>query len=345
MKQGDVVGILGHNGAGKSTLLKIISRITMPSKGCIHLRGRISSLLEVGTGFHPELTGKENIYMNGTILGMSKREIDGKFDEIVEFSGVEKFLYTPVKRYSSGMQVRLAFAVAAHLEPEVLVVDEVLAVGDLSFQKKCLGKMEHVASSGRTVLFVSHNMAAIESLCSRGILLRDGGVVVDSDIASAVSHYREMSSPSAQGASCSQSSIIRSVEVVDESGEPTQYIPAGTDFTVRLSICPESQLRSPQIGIAINSISGERMMTLHTPLSSDVIGNIASPCKVQCRVSQFPLAPGAYSLIAAIAIGGESLARIEDVCRFDVIDADLFGEGRGHLRGRCVAPSTWSVEQ
>ena len=174
IKQGDRVGIIGRNGAGKSTLLKILSRITEPTKGRVHINGRVASLLEVGTGFHPELTGRENIYLNGAILGMSRAEIKRKFDEIVDFSGVEKFLDTPVKRYSSGMYVRLAFAVAAHLEPEILVVDEVLAVGDAAFQKKCLGKMEAVGKEGRTVLFVSHNMAAITSLCQSVVLLENG---------------------------------------------------------------------------------------------------------------------------------------------------------------------------
>ena len=174
IKQGDKVGIIGRNGAGKSTLLKVLSRITEPTTGKIHINGRIASLLEVGTGFHPELTGRENIYLNGAILGMSRKEIKSKFDEIVAFSEVEKFLDTPVKRYSSGMYVRLAFSVAAHLEPEILVVDEVLAVGDVEFQKKCLGKMGEVSKEGRTILFVSHNMSAISSLCNRGILLESG---------------------------------------------------------------------------------------------------------------------------------------------------------------------------
>jgi lipopolysaccharide transport system ATP-binding protein len=174
IKRGEVVGIIGRNGAGKSTLLKILSRITEPTEGRAILDGRVGSLLEVGTGFHPELTGRENIYLNGTILGMHKAEIDRKFDEIVEFSEIEQFLDTPVKRYSSGMYVRLAFAVAAHLEPEILVVDEVLAVGDAAFQKKCLGKMEDVSKQGRTVLFVSHNMQAVQRLCTRCVLLKGG---------------------------------------------------------------------------------------------------------------------------------------------------------------------------
>ncbi len=190
INKGDKVGIIGRNGAGKSTLLKVLSRITEPTTGKIHINGRIASLLEVGTGFHPELTGRENIYLNGAILGMSRKEIRSKFDEIVAFAEVDKFLDTPVKRYSSGMYVRLAFSVAAHLEPEILVVDEVLAVGDVAFQKKCLGKMNDVASDGRTILFVSHNMAAIENLCNKGILVNQGQIEYQSDnIRDVVSQY------------------------------------------------------------------------------------------------------------------------------------------------------------
>jgi lipopolysaccharide transport system ATP-binding protein len=189
VKRGEVVGIIGRNGAGKSTLLKVLSRITAPTQGEIEIYGRVGSLLEVGTGFHAELTGRENIYLNGAILGMKHREISRQFDAIVEFAGVEKFLDTPVKRYSSGMYVRLAFAVAAHLNPEILIVDEVLAVGDMEFQKKCLGAMRDVATSGRTVLFVSHNMHAVSTLCSRGIFLRGGRVVHDGDVQSAVNEY------------------------------------------------------------------------------------------------------------------------------------------------------------
>lgn len=191
IKKGEVVGIIGHNGAGKSTLLKLLSRITAPTEGKISIRGRISALLEVGTGFHPELTGRENVYLNGTILGMTKKEINTKFDEIVSFSGVEKYIDTPVKFYSSGMRVRLGFAVAAHLEPEILVIDEVLAVGDLEFQKKCIGKMQDVAGQGRTVLFVSHNMNTIRSLCKRGILLEQGKLIEDSTVDAVVQQYIE----------------------------------------------------------------------------------------------------------------------------------------------------------
>lgn len=191
VQQGDRVGIIGRNGAGKSTLLKVLSRIVAPTKGRITIDGRVASLLEVGTGFHPELSGRENIYLNGAILGMAKSEIKSKFDEIVEFSEVEKFLDTPVKRYSSGMYVRLAFAVAAHLEPEILIVDEVLAVGDAQFQKKCLGKMEDVSRGGRTILFVSHNMEAVQRLCNKGMLLMNGQMLVNGSIDDAINHYLE----------------------------------------------------------------------------------------------------------------------------------------------------------
>jgi len=189
VKEGELIGIIGRNGAGKSTLLKVLSRIAVPNKGYIEIRGKVSSLLEVGTGFNPELTGRENIYLNGTILGMKKKEIDHKFDEIVEFSGMEKFLDTPVKRYSSGMSVRLAFAVAAHLDPEILIVDEVLAVGDAAFQKKCLKKMHEVSEQGRTILFVSHNMSVISRLCDRGILIDKGRIIKDGPIQQVVSTY------------------------------------------------------------------------------------------------------------------------------------------------------------
>ncbi|HOV68250.1 MAG TPA: ABC transporter ATP-binding protein, partial [Methanoregulaceae archaeon] len=191
VKRGEVVGIIGRNGAGKSTLLKILSRITTPTEGTVEVHGRIGSLLEVGTGFHPELSGRENIYLSGSILGMKRSEIDAKFDEIVKFAEMERFLDTPVKRYSSGMYVRLAFAVAAHLEPEILIVDEVLAVGDAKFQKKCLGKMSDVAREGRTVLFVSHNMSAVRSLCTKGLLLQDGRCSLFDSVDSVISRYLE----------------------------------------------------------------------------------------------------------------------------------------------------------
>lgn len=199
VRPGEVVGIIGRNGAGKSTLLKLLSRITVPTLGRVRLRGRVSSLLEVGTGFHPELTGRENIYLNGSILGMRKKELDGKVDAILDFAGVEEFADTPVKRFSSGMHVRLAFAVAAHLEPEILVIDEVLAVGDAPFQRKCLDKMREIAAKGRAILFVSHNLAAVEELCTRAILLQSGSIQAEGPVAEITARYLSAASPPQAG--------------------------------------------------------------------------------------------------------------------------------------------------
>jgi lipopolysaccharide transport system ATP-binding protein len=241
INEGDVVGIIGKNGAGKSTLLKILSRVTSPTRGTIRVRGRLASLLEVGTGFHPELTGRENVYLNGAILGMTRADVSKHFDEIIAFSGVEKFVDTPVKRYSSGMYVRLAFAVAAHLEPEILIVDEVLAVGDADFQRKCIGKMQDVRSSGRTILFVSHNMASIRALCSRGILLESGRMVFSSDsIEDTVMRYLAGFSETWEQRSFSESEApgdssirLRSVRTVDEAGK------SRSTFDVRESVSIE----------------------------------------------------------------------------------------------------------
>lgn len=240
IRRGDVVGIIGRNGAGKSTLLKILSRITEPSAGRVTIHGRVASLLEVGTGFHPELTGRENIYLNGAVLGMKRTEVKRKFDEIVAFAGVERFLDTPVKRFSSGMYVRLAFAIAAHLEPEILIVDEVLAVGDVEFQDKCLGKMQDVSRGGRTVLFVSHNMAAVKSLTSRGLTLDGGRVTFDGATNLAIARYlenktarreaTESKAPSGQGAH----TRIRSVGLLNDAGEWTTNYKAGSLFRIEL---------------------------------------------------------------------------------------------------------------
>ncbi len=263
VKQGEVVGIIGHNGAGKSTLLKILSKITPPSTGKIELRGRISSLLEVGTGFHPELTGRENLYLNGTILGMSKAEVERKFEEIVEFSGVGKFLDTPVKRYSSGMRVRLAFAVAAHLEPEILIIDEVLAVGDAEFQRKCLSKMEDVGKEGRTVLFVSHNMPAISRLCTRAILLNGGMIEKDGSVHDVVSDYLSSGTgtsaarewPDPKTAPRGEIVRLRSVRIKTKQGETTDYVdisdPVGIEMEYEVIqsgyiLCPNFYLNNDE---------------------------------------------------------------------------------------------------
>lgn len=234
IKQGDRVGIIGRNGAGKSTLLKVLSRITEPTSGSVAIQGRVASLLEVGTGFHPELTGRENIYLNGAILGMSKAEIAKKFDEIVAFAEVERFLDTPVKRYSSGMYVRLAFAVAAHLEPDILIVDEVLAVGDAQFQKKCLGQMEKAGKDGRTVLFVSHNMAMISNLCQRGIVLEGGKLLFDGAVSDAVVKYYQSSTEKgvAAGQFESESAVLLGSELIGAGG--ALDITIHDDLTVRM---------------------------------------------------------------------------------------------------------------
>lgn len=255
VEPGEVVGIIGRNGAGKSTLLKVLSRITEPTTGRAELYGRVASLLEVGTGFHPELTGRENIYLNGAILGMKKTEIDSKFDQIVEFSELERFLDTPVKRYSSGMYMRLAFAVASHLEPEILVVDEVLAVGDAQFQKKCLGKMSDVATEGRTVLFVSHNMVAIQSLCKRALWLERGEIVEDGVAGAVVSNYLNHSFgngasleevwPDIETAPGNNSVRLHRVQVRPKDGASSEHLTTKTPFSIEVeywNLRPEAKL-------------------------------------------------------------------------------------------------------
>lgn len=265
IRQGDRVGIIGRNGAGKSTLLKVLSRITEPTRGQIKIRGRVASLLEVGTGFHPELSGRENVFLNGAILGMTRREIQRKFDEIVEFAEVEKFLDTPVKRYSSGMYVRLAFSVAAHLEPEILIVDEVLAVGDAQFQKKCLGKMEDVGKDGRTVIFVSHNMAAIRQLCSTAILLRGGQLLSQCDSESAVARYMEQGVERAghklwaQGLGTELK--LLSVTLVDSSGEVKSNFTSHGDIHIVMRYRVESAVEGAQVAFVLSTVDGVAVLT------------------------------------------------------------------------------------
>ncbi len=258
INQGDAVGIIGRNGAGKSTLLKILSRVTTPTTGRINIKGRVASLLEVGTGFHPELTGRENIYLNGAILGMRKREIDRKLDEIIDFSGVERYIDTPVKRYSSGMYVRLAFAVAAHLESEILIVDEVLAVGDAEFQKKCLGKMGEVSKGeGRTVLFVSHNMAAVRELCNVGLLLEKSKISSITGIDSIVSRYLNFGTELISLTRISNS--ITEFKIYNEGVETDSLVPGGTvDF--QITVEKTTKFINPEIGIVVRSSMGESII-------------------------------------------------------------------------------------
>lgn len=262
VKEGEVVGIIGRNGAGKSTLLKILSRITEPTEGEVRLNGRVSSLLEVGTGFHPELTGRENIYLNGAILGMRRREIDEKFDEIVEFSGVEKFLDMPVKRYSSGMQVRLAFSIAAHLEPDILIIDEVLAVGDAEFQKKCLGKMDQVTKeAGRTILFVSHDMGAVQKLCKRTLLIEDGHIVFDGDTNIAINKYLQESN---NLQTCyefkndiSKELKILKVNISDNEGKETSVFDVDKSFKVSIDYAINVETKIASLAAILTNSSNQ----------------------------------------------------------------------------------------
>ena len=342
VEEGTVVGIIGRNGAGKSTLLKLLSRITEPTYGQATVRGRVSSLLEVGTGFHPELTGRENLYMNGTILGMTKREIDRKFDEIVDFSGVERFLDTPIKRYSSGMQVRLAFAVAAHLEPEILVIDEVLAVGDAHFQQRCLGKMHEMATSGRTVLFVSHNTAVVESLCSVGILMERGQITSIGGVRDIVARYRSELSSSTRNDSTilQQARVLERVAIGDSPQSDNRQIPLGGSLHITLTMQSGPHLNAPVIGIGFDDSFGSRILTVHSTLPPLANRSLGRNVDVACVIEQLPLPPGEYTLKVAIH-GAEEFSRLGP---FRVLDCDAFGDGRGFHRGMCVAHSRWSVD-
>jgi lipopolysaccharide transport system ATP-binding protein len=304
IRSGEVVGLIGHNGAGKSTLLKILSRITEPSAGYADVTGRVGSLLEVGTGFHPELTGRENIFLNGAILGMRKAEIRTRFDEIVEFAEIERFLDTPVKRYSSGMSVRLAFAVAAHLEPEILLVDEVLAVGDASFQRKSLGKMNEVAKEGRTVVFVSHNLAIIQALCTRGILLERGEVKADAPITEAIDHYlRTLESAASddllertdRDSRAYDETLVRHLSIEDASGGHPNVVVAGRASTIVVEVTEPLPTMECQL-VIVNSL-GQPVCTLDSEMSSPVDArDPALGTRIECKIDSLPLLPGRYRI-------------------------------------------------
>jgi lipopolysaccharide transport system ATP-binding protein len=356
---GEVVGIIGRNGAGKSTLLKILSRITKPTTGHAELHGRVGSLLEVGTGFHPELTGRENVYLNGAILGMSRREIARKFDEIVAFAGVEEFLDTPVKRYSSGMYVRLAFAVAAHLELEIMVVDEVLAVGDMEFQRRCLGKMNEVAHSGRTVLFVSHNMAAVRSLCTRGIVLDRGQRVFDGDVQRAIEQYLACQGAVRahwpledirRGRSGTQRARFTELAFEDDDGQPVTSIPMGDSLNIVLRFRCDERLAGMGLGfgIRVNDTLGTRLFRFSTgECLRESLPGCQSGGEVRCRIPRVPLVAGTYLVSLAIGLsGGETLDHLNDVASFEVVDADVFGTGKAPKRdgGLFVVESQWSFD-
>ncbi|HXG08255.1 MAG TPA: polysaccharide ABC transporter ATP-binding protein, partial [Gemmataceae bacterium] len=359
VQPGEVVGIIGRNGAGKSTLLKILSRITEPTAGRVELRGRVGSLLEVGTGFHPELTGRENIFLNGAILGMTRREIQRKFDEIVAFAEIDDFLDTPVKRYSSGMYVRLAFAVAAHLEPEVLVVDEVLAVGDMAFQKKCLGKMEDVAQGGRTVLFVSHNMAAVEGLCQRGIVLAHGRLVYQGDAREAVRHYHHsiQANPDQTG-HCFDLSARRPEHShpdfqlrelrITSNGElcPAGY-PIGAPLEFHLSGVARRPLGRLVVSFGIHRVGRGLIAGAHTQRGGARLPKwIEGPFTISCSVSDLFLIPGEYSISVGAKSGGVLIYSAESVGTLTILPTDFYGSGYNpDPGGACVlCRQKWEVK-
>ncbi|MFN3161684.1 MAG: ABC transporter ATP-binding protein [Rubinisphaera brasiliensis] len=334
VKEGDVVGIIGRNGAGKSTLLKILSRITEPTEGRFGLKGRVASLLEVGTGFHPELTGRENIFLSGSVLGMSRAEIKRKFDEIVDFAGVEQFLDTPVKRYSSGMQVRLGFAVAAHLEPEILIVDEVLAVGDAEFQKKCLGKMNDVAESGRTILFVSHNLDVIRSLCKQGLLLSSGKVSAAGSIAIVSQQYDVQCRP-VELTDIHNRSGTRLIQVthwyiLDSNGNQVECLQSGESYEFvfevhnRMDKCVDVTF---SMGVATSA------GILLTRFHSDDYGARLRSCpgnqSIRVRIRSLPFSAGRYSFGYRLVAGLEEADYLpSSPLNFNVLGGDFFGTGR-----------------
>jgi lipopolysaccharide transport system ATP-binding protein len=358
VKQGDRIGIIGRNGAGKSTLLKILSRITDPTRGKVTLDGRIASLLEVGTGFHPELTGRENIFLNGSILGMKRAEIRSKFDEIVAFAEVEKFLDTPVKRYSSGMYVRLAFAVAAHLEPEILIVDEVLAVGDIQFQKKCLGKMEEVSTNqGRTVLFVSHNMSTLKSLCSSILYLNQGRVISQGPVESIIKEYLD-ENKIAGGSGTIPKEYPRkfktdearfcAIGMTTMDGKSRNEFGFGEDFRISIKVEVLKKIEQVLVNVIICTVTGETVILTADTKDAVYQPRDFEPGQYEIEIANgFKLLPSTYSLTAIIAhySNGTPIDWVENVYRFSVSGVGLkkgsdYPWGINH--GTIEPPSQWS---
>ena len=348
VQEGETVGIIGRNGAGKSTLLKILSQITPPTEGQITCRGRIASLLEVGTGFHPELTGRENIYLNGAILGMTRTEIKRKFDEIVVFSEVEQFLDTPVKRYSSGMYVRLAFAVAAHLDPEILVVDEVLAVGDAQFQKKCLGKMSEVAKGGRTVLFVSHNMAAIQAFCVKGLLLEGGRSSSFGKIEKVMDAY--LTAAAAQNNLASdfrhKDHGIVGLWFESKKGERIQTLITGQDVCLCIAYVAKKSSAAFRF-VAVLRGNLDEAITCWDSLCSTGAGVRGAEAGVAvCQLAHFPILPGTYALDVSLDCGDVQVELIRRALVFTVESGDYYGTGRlPQTRfGEVLIEQQWSIK-
>ena len=323
IKQGEVVGIIGRNGAGKSTLLKILSRITEPTEGRITLRGRVASLLEVGTGFHPELTGRENIFLNGAILGMTQAEIRAKFDEIVAFAEVEKFLDTPVKRYSSGMYVRLAFAVAAHLEPEILIVDEVLAVGDSEFQKKCLGKMQDVAQGGRTVLFVSHNMAAVSSLTTRVLVINSGRLNFNGETAQALEHYIQLSNRAGASAIAlgrGMHTAILGARLLDPAGKPSRHYTPGQPLRLEVTFDTDGESSLSLEAILLDATQHKLALASLYQFHACTLPNRAGRYRTVFEIVPLWLASGTYSFDLTTSVVNSNWDHyVEGLLKFDVV--------------------------
>ena len=349
VNRGEVVGIIGRNGAGKSTLLKILSRITEPTEGEVEIAGRVGSLLEVGTGFHPELTGRENVYLNGAILGMKRSEIDRRFDEIVAFSEIEKFLETPVKHYSGGMYTRLAFAVAAHLEPEILLVDEVLAVGDAAFQKKCLGKMGDVAEQGRTVLFVSHNLGAINDLCARSILLNNGQVEIDGAPDKVIRTYLghgNSATPTIELEATSSNAYFTKLGLQNTEGELTTRFDVKKPITVLLWFTLERRIQAIEIGFAVSNHRADQLFYASNAYADPPM--LVEDAGEHCVAVQIPgklLLPGSYSI--SVALHRPNLQMYdhrEHILRFDVEET---GSGRydypAHTLGHVIVDLKWET--
>ena len=338
VKRGEILGIIGKNGAGKSTLLKILSRITAPTNGEIKIKGRVASLLEIGTGFHPELTGRENIYLNGSIMGMKKKEIDLNIDKIIDFSGIRQYIDTPVKRYSSGMNVRLGFSVAAHLEPEILLIDEVLAVGDLNFQKKCLGKMESISKTGRTVIFISHNMAAIQSLCSRGLLLIDGKVAADTSANEAVNRYIEYNVETIKNVQIGQrfdrkaGEVFRfqKVEYLDSKSKKQIDI-AFSGQTIEIKIffvnLSDSPLKDINIGMAFSNNQGVFLFACGSRPQGSKIDIEPGEGYVVCTINKLPLTAGRIYHSLHCDYNNQVLDNIQEAGVINVERGDYYGTG------------------
>jgi lipopolysaccharide transport system ATP-binding protein len=355
VQPGEVVGIIGRNGAGKSTLLKILSRITKPTSGRAELSGRVSSLLEVGTGFHAELTGRDNVFLNGAILGMKRGDITRRFDSIVSFAELERFIDTPVKHYSSGMYMRLAFAVAAHLEPEILLVDEVLAVGDVQFQKKCLGKMGSAASEGRTILFVSHNLAAVSNLCRRGLVLDQGAIACIGTQAEAIEHY--LTSCQMDAGSLrdrvdrigSDQMRVVGVEVKDTQGRALDIVASGQDVDICLHYESSPGFKSSRViaGICVKTLFDVPVFLQHNRLTGEEWGSLPARGSFICRILRLPLPPAAYRITYSLMRDGEYLDAMDDAFELNVTDGDFFGSGEvpPATHGSCLVDAQWRVER